>query len=54
MMPFIVKALMEKHWNREPYRLYERRDELVEKLKGAVAGNKEWLMDSLHYPTRNP
>jgi deoxyhypusine synthase len=54
MMPFIVKALMEKHGSREPYRLFERREELVEKLKGAVAGNKEWLMDSLRYPMRNP
>jgi hypothetical protein len=26
MMPFLVKALMEKHAKREPYRLYERVD----------------------------
>ena len=50
MMPFIVKALMEKHGKRDPYRLFERREELVEKLKRAVAGNKEWLLDSLRYP----
>ena len=25
MMPFIVKALMEKHGAREPFRLYEKR-----------------------------
>jgi deoxyhypusine synthase len=50
MMPFIVKALMEKHGKREPYRLYEKRERLVETLRGAVRENKEWLMDSLHYP----
>lgn len=52
MMPFIVKALMEKHGKREPYRLYERRQALVGKLKGAVAENREWLMDSLVYPVK--
>jgi deoxyhypusine synthase len=50
MMPFIVKALMEKHRARDPYRLYENRERLVETLRGAVIGNREWLMDSLHYP----
>jgi deoxyhypusine synthase len=50
MMPFIVKALMEKHANREPYRLYEKREELVSKLRDAVIENREWLMESLHYP----
>jgi deoxyhypusine synthase len=50
MMPFIVKALMEKHGKREPYRLYENRDRLVETLRGAVIENKDWLMDSLRYP----
>jgi deoxyhypusine synthase len=50
MMPFIVKALMEKHGKREPYRLYEKRGRLVEELRGAVAENREWLMESLQYP----
>jgi deoxyhypusine synthase len=50
MMPFIVKALMERHGWREPYRLYENRGRLVEKLRGAVVENREWLMESLHYP----
>jgi deoxyhypusine synthase len=50
MMPFIVKALMEKHGAREHYRLYESRERLVEKLRGAVAENREWLMESMQYP----
>jgi deoxyhypusine synthase len=50
MMPFVVKALMEKHGKREPYRLYERRGELVDALRGAVAENREWLMESMRYP----
>jgi deoxyhypusine synthase len=35
---------------REGYRLFERRDELVETLLGAVKENEEWLLDSLKYP----
>jgi len=50
MMPFIVKALMEKHGPREPFRLYENRDRLVETLRGSVRENREWLMESLEYP----
>ena len=50
VMPFIVKALMEKHGAREPYRLYENRERLVAKLRGAVVENREWLMESLQYP----
>src|SRR6204780_2622424 len=46
MMPFIVKALLEKHAKREPYRLYENRERLVETLRGAVLQNKDWLMES--------
>lgn len=49
-MPFLVKALMEKHAAREPFRLYERRGALVESLRNAVRENGEWLMESLHYP----
>ena len=51
MMPFIVKALMEKHGPRAPYRLYEKRDGLVATLHEAVRKNGKWLMDSIHYPT---
>ncbi len=50
MMPFIVKALMEKHGARAPYRLYEKRDRLVENLNEAVRKNGTWLMDSINYP----
>ena len=32
------------------YRLYERRDTLVDQLKGAVRDNGEWLQASLQYP----
>lgn len=50
LMPFVVKALLEKHSAREPYRLFEKRDRLVSNLKDAVRKNGEWLMDSLRYP----
>jgi deoxyhypusine synthase len=50
MMPFIVKALLEKHGSREPFRLYENRDALVETLRGAVRENRDFLVESLHYP----
>jgi deoxyhypusine synthase len=50
MMPFIVKALLEKHQMRTPYRLYENRERLVASLRGAVRENKQWLMESLLYP----
>src|SRR5579862_185721 len=50
LMPFVVKALLEKHSTREPYRLFEKRDRLVSNLKDAVRQNGEWLMDSLRYP----
>jgi deoxyhypusine synthase len=50
MMPFIVKALLEKHARREPLRLYEKRGALVETLREAVRVNSEWLMESLQYP----
>ncbi len=51
MMPFIVKALLEKHRSaRAPFRLYEQRDRLVAKLRAAVHENGDWLMESLRYP----
>jgi deoxyhypusine synthase len=34
---------------REGYRLFERRQELVARLKQDVAANREWLMESLRY-----
>ena len=49
MMPFVVKALMEKHGAREPHRLFEHRERLVEALRGAVRENGEWLLDSVKY-----
>lgn len=35
---------------REGYRLYDRRADLVEKLKQAVREQRDWLMESLEYP----
>ncbi len=35
---------------REGYRLFERRDAMVERLVGEVAKNKDWLFDTLSYP----
>lgn len=35
---------------RQGYRLYERRAELVEKLKMAVREQKEWLLESVRFP----
>lgn len=35
---------------REGYRLFDRRAELVEKLKQAVREQREWLLESLEYP----
>jgi deoxyhypusine synthase len=49
MMPFLVKALLEKHGPRRQARLYEKRERLTETLRGAVCENREWLMDSLNY-----
>jgi len=50
MMPFIVKALLEKHGQRDPYRLYEKRERLTGILREAVRDNSKWLMESLLYP----
>ncbi len=35
---------------REGYRLFDRRAELVEKLKAAVREQRDWLLESLEYP----
>jgi deoxyhypusine synthase len=50
IMPFLVKALMEKHARRDPWRLYERRERLVGTLRDSVHENRAWLMESLLYP----
>lgn len=50
MMPFIVKALLEKHASHAPYRLYEKRAELVAGLNKSVRENGDWLMKSIQYP----
>jgi deoxyhypusine synthase len=50
VMPFVVKALLDKHKRREPYRLYDKREELVARLMDDVRANKEWLAESLDYP----
>jgi deoxyhypusine synthase len=50
VMPFLVKALLDKHPGREPYRLFDRREELVSRLLEDVRANKEWLAESLEYP----
>ncbi|MBL0158197.1 MAG: deoxyhypusine synthase family protein [Bryobacterales bacterium] len=36
--------------SRDGYRLYDKRDELTEKLRLAVKDNKEWLAGTLDYP----
>ncbi len=41
VMPFMVKALMEKHGSATSHRLYERREKLVETLRGAVRENRD-------------
>jgi deoxyhypusine synthase len=35
---------------REGYRLFEKREELLERLKAGVVENREWLAASLRYP----
>jgi deoxyhypusine synthase len=50
VMPFVVKALLEKHSKRPAYRLFEHRERLCGLLNEAVIKNRDWLVDSLHYP----
>jgi deoxyhypusine synthase len=54
LMPFLVKALLEKHKPRRHARLYQHREQLVESLRNAVRENREWLMESLHYAVAKP
>ena len=53
------EALFEKHPKargylrpRDGYRLFEKRDTLVDRLLDAVRDNREWLLESLQYPLR--
>jgi hypothetical protein len=50
VMPFVVKALLDKHSRGEPYRLYDKRGELIARLMEDVRANEEWLTESLDYP----
>jgi deoxyhypusine synthase len=50
VMPFVVKALLEKHAKRPAYRLFEQRERLCGLLSEAVKKNREWLVESLRYP----
>jgi deoxyhypusine synthase len=49
VMPFLVKALLERHARVEPHRLFDRREELCERLRGDVRNNGEWLLGSMKY-----
>jgi len=50
VMPFLVKALLERHARREGYRLYDQREALCERLREDVRGNRDWLLQSTDYP----
>jgi deoxyhypusine synthase len=50
VMPFLVKALLDKHARREGHRLYEKRGELVSRLLDDVRANAAWLTETLEYP----
>jgi deoxyhypusine synthase len=39
---------------REGYRLFEKRDQLVDRLTEDVRNNKEWLLDTVAYPLAKP
>ena len=39
---------------REGYRLFEIRDQLVDRLTEDVRNNKEWLLDTVNYPLAKP
>jgi len=53
VMPFVVKAILDKHKSREPYRLFDKRDALTAKLKENVRENSEWLQESIEWPRMN-
>ncbi len=51
VMPFVVKALLDKHRKRPQHRLFEKRDTLcATPSREAVRKNREWLVDTLSYP----
>lgn len=50
VMPFLVKALLEKHERRQPHRLFEAREDLCERLRADMRQNGDWLAESLKYP----
>jgi len=50
VMPFLVKALLDTHPRCEPSRLFERREQLCERLRADVRANREWLLGSIAYP----
>jgi deoxyhypusine synthase len=50
VMPFVAKALLDKHGKRPAYRLFEQRERLCGLLNQAVKKNREWLVESLKYP----
>jgi deoxyhypusine synthase len=50
VMPFVVKALLDKHPKRPQYRLFEKREALCAKLLEAVRKNRDWLVETLDYP----
>ena len=50
VMPFLVKSLLERHARIDPYRLYERRAELCERLREDLRNNADWLRQTLDYP----
>jgi deoxyhypusine synthase len=68
VMPFLVKALLDnraRHESagtpdsgylreRDGYRLFQKRDELVAHLLEHVQMNRDWLMESLQYPIAVP
>jgi deoxyhypusine synthase len=55
VMPFLVKALLERHARREPYCLFDQRAALCARLREDVRANREWLLKSLQYPlARDP
>ena len=54
LMPFVVKALLDRHARRDAYRLYENREALCERLREDVRRNRDWLLRSVEYPLAGP
>jgi deoxyhypusine synthase len=50
VMPFLVKALLERHPVTEPHRLFAKREELCERLRADLRQNRAWLLGTLEYP----